>query len=241
MALVCGCLLNACQPPRTNSGFVQVVADAKAVAPGTEWGNETELFQRDVLSEVGDGDRLLVAPIDANSYSDAPVFDETFPAVSIQNVPLTVTMRTRDLRNAAVAAFGRLGLSNESRRTEIVGAILAAGNRFETSRATRKVLVIISSGFEQSGLVNMADVRMRLAPGLTSELIRAIRARGELPSLSGVDVCFGGITAGENGWAEQRRLLEIGEFWRQFFMASGARLRSYGAAFHGCVQRAVAQ
>lgn len=206
-------------------------------APGAAWGRELAILRENVLPHVGPGDRLVVAPIGSHSYTDSPVLDLTLESASaIGSNPLQLTLRNRNLLRHAYAAAVR-GLANDrsTANTEIIAATMAAADRFGSNPGAAKVLILDSTGYEQSSLLNMADVRQQLDADTIAQLVERIRRANELPRLDGMRVCVAGISAGEGGWAVERRIIDVRAFWQAFFRASGATLVSYGTTPEGCL------
>ncbi len=195
------------------------------------------ILKTEILPHVGAGDTLVVAPIGDHAYTDAPVADVTLERPSAFGAnPLQLTLRNRAmLRGLFPAVERRLEADRSSGHTEIVAATMAAADRFNGEPDAAKILIIDSTAYEQSSLVNMADVRQQLDPRSIALLIATIRRANQLPGLSGVRVCVVGISAGEGGWAVERRVLAIRAFWAAFFRAAGAQLASYGTPATGCL------
>lgn len=228
-------IVEACAP-QPRSRFIQVLANVPQTAPGTAWSGEKTVFESQVLGHLRPGDRLLLVGVDASSYTDDPVFDATLETASVLGAnALDAKRQNRKVRQDAEAAFEQLHGSTAGHRTEIVSAILAASQRFEGRPAAQNVLILESTGYEQSGVINMGDARLKLTQSTIEATIDKIRRAGELPRLDGVRVCFAGITSGQGGWAASRRVVTIEAFWRAFFRAGGARLISYGAALTNCL------
>lgn len=215
---------------------VQVLANVRDAAPGQAWSRETSVLHDDVLPHIGGGDRLVVAPIGTRSYTDPPVLDLTLASPSAFGAnPLQLTLQNRRLlRSAYATAVRGLARDRSARQTEIVAALMAAADRFSAEPDAVKVLVLDSTAYEQSSIVNMADSRETLDAGAIAQLVAHIRVLHELPDLHGVRVCVTGITAGERGWADEERVLAVRAFWRAFFAASGATLVSYGTSPDAC-------
>lgn len=235
LAAMCSVLLAGCA---SHTRFVQVLANVRDAAPGSAWPREMTLLGTAILPFVGSGDRFVVAPIGDHAYTDTPVLDIALEAPSAFGAnPLQLTMRNRTvLRNALATVERRLEADRSSAHTEIIAAVMAAADRFNSEPTATMILVIDSTGYEQSSLVNMADVHQQLDPRSVSLLIERIRRASELPQLSGVLVCFAGISSGKGGWAVERRILAIRAFWEAFFHAAGARLVSYGTTPEDCLR-----
>jgi hypothetical protein len=232
---VCAALLAGCA---SHPRFIQVLANVRDAAPGAAWTRELAILKTEILPSVGSGDRLVVAPIGDHAYTDSPVLDLPFAAPSAFGAnPLQLTLRSRTLRQHAFTTVERgLEADRSSVHTEIIAATMAAADRFAGDPDATKILILDTTGYEQSSLVNMADVHQELDPRSISLLIDGIRRADEMPTLPGVLVCVTGISSGERGWAAERRVLAIRAFWSAFFEAAGAQLASYGMAPQACLQ-----
>ncbi len=221
----------------SHSRVVQVLANVRDTAPGGAWPREMNILQTEILPHIGSGDRLVVAPIGDHAYTDAPVLDVTLEAPSAFGAnPLQLTLRNRAiLRQAFATAEHGLEADRSGKHTEIIAATMAAADRFGAEPDATKILIVDSTGYEQSSLVNMADVHQQLDPRSISLLIASIRRAEEMPQLDGVRVCVAGISSGEGGWAVERRVLAIRAFWAAFFHAAGARVVSYGTTPQACL------
>lgn len=232
---LCIVLLAGCA---SHPRFIQVLANVRDAAPGAAWTRELAILKTEILPSVGSGDRLVVAPIGDHAYTDSPVLDLPFaPPSAFGANPLQLMLRSRTLRQHAFATAERgLETDRSSAHTEIIAATMAAADRFAGEPDATKILILDTTGYEQSSLVNMADVHAQLDPRSISLLIDSIRRAEEMPSLRGVLVCVTGISSGERGWAAERRVLAIRAFWNAFFAAAGAHLASYGTAPETCLQ-----
>ena len=235
LVVACAALLAGCA---SNERLIQVLANVRDTAPGGAWPREMSILKTEILPHIGSGDTFVVAPIGDHAYTDAPAADMTFEAPSALGAnPLQLTLRNRALLHGLFTTIARRLERDHSRgRTEIIAATMAAADRFNADPEAAKILIIDSTGYEQSSLVNMADVHQQLDPRSISLLIASIRRANELPQLSGARVCIVGISSGEGGWAVERRVLAIRAFWEAFFHAAGAQLVSYGTAPEGCLQ-----
>lgn len=236
LALLCGFTaagFNGC----SGESHLEVLASNRHQARGDAWNLESQAFQQLVDKTIQPGWHVSISAISERSFAAESLYDETIPAYSIVGTNLyqqeqALKKARQDLKNVlAVLDSNRKG----SDRTEIIAAASAAAERFDTDKtASRKLLVIISSGFEQSSVVNMADYSLNLNDEMTDRIIGHLKTLGTMPHLPGVDVCMAGITAGDRRWADHKRLLNISRFWHVFFQAAGARLASYNPSLKGC-------
>jgi hypothetical protein len=227
--------LAGCSGPQER--FVQVVANVRDAAPGNAWNAELAVLRNQVLPQIRAGDHFIVAPAGAHSYTQAPALDVTLGSTSAFGPnPLQVTIRNRALAQRAYATIvSALESSRSKNQTEIVAATMAAADRFAAYPGAEKILILDSTGYEQSTLLNMADVRQPLDARTDALLVERFRRANELPDLHGVRVCVAGISSGESGWAVERRVLAVRAFWERFFSATGATLVSYGTTLEGCL------
>jgi len=169
-------------------------------------------------------------PVSDASATERPLLDESIPGESVvgKNSRQLRDMASAD-RLAAEKALGDLSRRTDGRqRTEIIAAVNGAAERFlDDGPGTKKYLLILTTGYEQSSIVNMADVRLDLRQA-TWPLIRRLTRTGAMPNLRGVDVCMGSVTSGLGAWADTPQYRRIHAFWGAFFAQSGARLVSYG-------------
>jgi hypothetical protein len=217
-------------------GHVELLASTRLQAADNAWDFEAAAFQDAVSRAVAPGQRLVIAPISDRSWAESSLFDASIPEFSLfgQNQHF-IDVEVKEKRVAAKGVLTTLDQRRRgSNRTEIFSAVSAAANRFGTDEPeTRKLLVILSTGFEQSATVNMADYNLSLDEALTDKLIRQMGHVRTMPRLEGVDVCMAGITAGQ-GRFDIIRGERIHRFWDAYFHAAGGRLASYGPTLQNC-------
>ncbi|WP_337845858.1 hypothetical protein [Thermus sp.] len=176
--------------------------------------------------------KLILAAITGRAYT-APVRVLETPD-PMQSNRFAVEKRLQELKKEALAAFDRLRAqaAAECRRgTEIIGALKAAGER---ARGPGRILVL-AHGFEQSELMNLYDYRLRLErPEVRASLLEKVMGRLGLPSLRDQEVCFAGLTAGNDQNANSRLTGSIRLFWEELITASGGKLVGYGVSPRTC-------
>jgi hypothetical protein len=120
--------------------------------------------------------------------------------------------------------------------SEIIGALKAAGDRLRAKPDnTRKLIVVLSHGFEQSRYMNLYDYKLDLhSEKERQRLIQRVSGGGVLPHLAGVTVCMAGITAGDDDNADAWLTTGVQAFWVDLFKESGAILASYSSGLSGC-------
>ena len=231
---------------KTESVHVEVLAGVRHVAPGDAWDLEVRAY-RATYGELlrRDGYRVVIAPISDRSLSEAPVFDATAAAESFfgMNQDDAEHARTQTAKRAEIALATLGSRRNGLARTEIINAVVAAHDRFDVDPGSKRhVLVILSTGFEQSSIANMADYGLRLnAPSIRRRFVEHLRATGQVVELRGVDVCMLAVTTGQGHWSDYNRSRGVRLFWRDYFAAAGARLAGYGNSVESCPPISAAQ
>lgn len=176
--------------------------------------------------------QLVLAAITGRAYT-APVRVLETPN-PMQSNRFVIEKRAQELRKEALAAFDQLRsrTSADCRKgTEIVGALKAAGER---ARGPGWILVLVH-GFEQSELMNLYDYSLGLErPEVRASLLERVRKRLGLPQLKGQEVCFAGLTAGDDRNANSRLTGSMRLFWEELITASGGKLVGYGVSPRTC-------
>ena len=216
---------------------VEVLASNHHQARGNAWPLERDAFLQLANTGIQPGWHIVVSPISERSFALQALYDEALPAYSFVGTnfyqqDLAKKKGQADVKKAlAVLDANRAG----SDRTEIIAAIGSAAKRFGGDKgSSKKILVILSSGFEQSSVINMADYHLDLNEATAKHIVEHLQQLGTMPQLSGVDVCMAGITAGDHQWADQKRLVNIEHFWELFFTSAGANLVWYEPTLKGC-------
>ncbi len=221
--LIAVALLAACS---SRPSHVEILAAIRADAPGQAWPLETAAYRELGTALFGPGQHVVVTPLSDLSATEASVFDQSVESDSLVGAnPMQIKERAAKIRADYDRAIVPLAERHVDRpRTEIISAVVASASRFEDDPADAdKVLVILSTGFEQSGVLNMGDASLSLRAE-TPAILASLRHRDLVPNLAGVRVCMAGITAGANGWADTNAALAIKTFWDDYFRATGARL-----------------
>lgn len=176
--------------------------------------------------------RITLAAITGRSYTAPTRILETSPPLSTPRFQLE--REAKALRGEALKAFDELRqeATAECRKgTEIVGALKAAGER---ARGPGRILVL-AHGFEQSELMNLYDYSLKLErPEVRAQLLERVRKKLGLPNLKDQEVCFAGITAGNDQNANTRLTGSIRLFWEELIAQSGGRLLGYGVSPRVC-------
>ncbi|AWR87991.1 hypothetical protein [Meiothermus taiwanensis] len=176
--------------------------------------------------------QLILAAITGRSYT-APVRVLETPD-PMQSNRFTIEKRVQELKKETLVVFDQLRsrTSAECRKgTEIIGALKAAGER---ARGPGRILVL-AHGFEQSELMNLYDYNLKLErPEVRANLIERVRNRLGLPKLKDQEVCFAGLTAGDDRNANSRLTGSMRLFWEELITASGGKLVGYGVSPRTC-------
>jgi len=220
------------------AAHVEVVAAVRHVAPGEAWDLEAASYRatfHELLQQ--NGDRLVVTPLSDRSLSETPIFNLIAPTESFvgSNHDDAEHDRSKDEAEAAISLKTLAARRAGSKRTEIIDALVGAHERFDADdEHVVRLLLVISTGFEQSSIVNMADYGLKLnAPTIRRRLIAHLKATGQVVDLRGIRVCMLGITGGEGGWDYNRRK-GVRLFWEDYFRAAGAVLEGYGPTAASC-------
>jgi hypothetical protein len=209
---------------------VELLASIKADAPGQAWPLEAADYRQLGESLFGPGQHVVVTPISDLSATEASIFDETTASDSLLgDNPMQIQEKAKATRERYYESISQLEARRSGHsRTEILSAIVMSASRFQDdSPRADKVLVILSTGFEQSGNLNMGDATLSLRAA-TAAILSALHHRNLVPDLHGVKVCMAGVTAGERGWADSNSAFAIRSFWNAYFQDAGARLIAFG-------------
>ncbi|MER3490574.1 MAG: hypothetical protein C4328_11965 [Meiothermus sp.] len=217
---------------------VQILVALGCSAPRSVQNDYRQMLEGEVLPLLF-GQRLLstqvrltLAAVTGRSYTaPARVLESPDP---LQTNRFELEKRAIELKKEALKTFDALRAQASSactRGTEIIGALKAAGER---ARGPGRILLLVH-GFEQSEIVNLYDYHLRLEQAqVRAELLNRVRARIGLPPLKGQEVCFAGITAGNDRNANSRLTGSIRVFWEELIAASGGRLVGYGVSPRSC-------
>lgn len=176
--------------------------------------------------------RLVLAPVTGRSYTATIRVLETPDALNTPRFKLERFKQS--FHQQAIGAFDdlrKLAAAECTKGTEIVAALKAAGER---ARGRGKILLLVH-GFEQSELANLYDYHLKLErPEVRKQLLKRIEKKVGLPYLEGQEVCFAGLTAGNDRNANARLTTSIRRFWEELVEASRGRLVGYGASPRVC-------
>jgi hypothetical protein len=218
---------------------VEVLASIRHSASGSAWNVEAESYRGICTALLGRNDiRIVITPISDRSLTEASLFDEISPGESLFGKNDYDASRERKslARKAEDVLATLLSRRSGSPRTEIINAIVGVADRFAAApHDASRLLVIVSTAFEQSSILNMADYHLNLNSGaIRRRVLEHLKATGQLVNLRGVDVCMLAITNGDHNWADYNRSRGVRRLWRDYFAAAGARLMGYGAAIGSC-------
>jgi len=214
------------------TSHVEILASIRADAPGPAWNAESLDYRVLERLAFSYGHHVVITPISDASSTERPLLDASIPGLSLTGLNPRqlddLAVADRKLSESALHALWSRAAGRQ--RTEIIAATVAAAERFaDDPPGTRKILIVLSTGFEQSSVVNMADVSQNLNAE-TWPVIRRLGKSQMLPQLSGVTVCMASISAGLHGWSDSPEYRRIHRFWHAYFQTAGAALISYGPA-----------
>jgi len=221
-------------PPPTH---LEVLANARYAAPDEAWKLEGDLYKLILTRSLRPGDHFVMAPISDRSFSAPPLVNELLPVATLTGTNAVEAQQKLDeVRAEAAAAFGRLALIGARHpRTAIIAATQAAAERFRgDGPSVRKIMVLLTTGFEQSGYVNMGDARLNLDRDTIDQILKHLKSADSLPDLGGTEVCVAGITAGLGEHIDTPQQKRIQDFWTEFFVRAHANLESYGVTLDAC-------
>lgn len=216
---------------------VQVLVALGCSAPRSVQNSYREMFAEEVLPRLTErilnaSIRLTLAPVTGRSYTAPIRVLETPDALATPRFTLEKFKHT--FRNQALEAFDQLrkrAIAECTKGTEIVAALKAAGER---ARGPGKILLLVH-GFEQSSLVNLYDYRLKLErPEVRQDILGRVKKQLGLPDLARQQVCFAGLTAGNDLNANARLTTSIRQFWQELVEASGGKWAGYGASPRVC-------
>ncbi|GAA6751479.1 hypothetical protein Thermus77412_20300 [Thermus antranikianii] len=215
----------------------QVLVAVGCSAPRSVQNDYREMLDQEVLPRLSErllntSIRLTLAPITGRSYTAPIKVIETPDALATPRFQLEKFKKT--FHQQALEAFDQLrrrAIAECTKGTEIVAALKAAGER---ARGPGKILLLVH-GFEQSSLTNLYDYRLKLErPQVRQEILERVRKQLGLPQLRDQEVCFAGLTAGNDRNANARLTSSIRLFWQELVEASGGKLAGYGASPRIC-------
>lgn len=216
--------------------FVQVLISIGESAPRDAQGHYADLLEKQVMAQLPNGTRLQLAPIDHRAFTASAV-TINYPGDSLLSRPTGLEERKARQNQIAAAesALAEFAKRPAGSGTEIIGAVQAAAKRFQGAPGGKKLLILLTTGFEQSEFFNLYDTLLDLQqPQTIDQLLAKVKAGGAIPDLHGVTVCVAGITNGDDNNAPLRLVSGLEHWWRAYFSAAGATLASYGAGLEGC-------
>jgi hypothetical protein len=220
------------------AGHVEVLASIRHLASGDAWDLEEQAYRAVYHGFLGQsGFRLVITPISDASLVEATTFDKVSPEESFfgQNHDDAEHERNLVIRQAEGVLRSLAARRSGKNRTEIINAIVMAADRLRGDLASSHILIVLSTGFEQSSVMNMADYRLTLNDDATRKrLIDHLKVTGQVPDLRGATVCMVGITNGAGGWSDYNRRRGVQRFWQDYFAAAGANLVGYGSTVASC-------
>lgn len=189
-----------------------------------------------VLGSIRPGNILLADVITGNSLASAALpVKVQFPVLTAGGVKLKHDQEMRDKKTEAADGLRELTLKQAAPATDLLGAFSQAGKILNGSgymTSPHKTLIVFSDAIHQAGTVDFASER--LTDRRIQELIQQEKDKGNMPDLKGVQVWFAGAGAAEGGQSgiSQDQMLDIEQFWLEYFKQAGATLSPdhYGAS-----------
>jgi hypothetical protein len=248
----------ACHSTPEAITHVEIIAAEHYAAPEKTWDDEIDNLHQ-ILSFYSSQRSidLSVTPISDHSETepDFEIFRPT-PSQSFgdSNDVLREANEKRRMKKNYDSAFNSLDLTQPSHnKTEIIASILAAENRFASYASpntlpVKNILIILSSGFEQSAAplagtnytdpktgLNLADEHIVLEKDkIRDGIIGYLKQTAQIVDLKGASVCMIGITSGFHGHIPHKRSQAIHAFWSRYFAESNAELIGYGSGTSSC-------
>jgi len=173
---------------------------------------------RELLGTLPAGSKVTVIGITENSFGQPFIL----LSATISDDPGYFGERLASARRQLVSAWEKRSMSVEpsAKNTDILGAVLLAGELFGNNQGTTKTLILYSDMRNTTD-----DVNFEKAQNIDSEVVlAALNRQGLLPDLRDVTVeVFGADAAGEQvaQWKSQKR------FWTAYFTKAGARVLGY--------------
>jgi hypothetical protein len=184
------------------------------------------LFEQDLLNVIvpslGEGDRLLIAPISDRTFTDFhPIVEATFPPKphfngwmdntlkynqQVKETSVQVLRLRERIRTQISEMFARTGGSPQ---TDIFSSLVIAEKLFDHEHR-RKVLVLMSDMVQDYPPYRFEKIKWN--PDVHRQMLDDLSSRGFVPDLSGVCVYITGISAGSADMAER-----ISDFWQAYF------------------------
>lgn len=215
---------------------VELLVAAGATIPAGRWPAYRAMAGA-VAGCAGESATLTLRPITADSLTELPVFAGEVPAATGQNAvnPLRYRSDQRGFVVKAAAAVDTLpAIGKTTGGSDPLGALAAAGQDFRTApAASQHVVVAIFNGWQQTRSLNLFRYRSDPA-GSTAPALRALRASGALPDLSGTEIVIVGLTPGDARMqTSDAQLAELCRFWRSVVEAGHGTLRLCAAGLPG--------
>jgi hypothetical protein len=189
------------------------------------------LYEQDlanvILPSLGEGDRLIIAPISDKTFTDFhPMVEATFPSKphfngwmdnvlkynqQVKDVDAQVAQLKSRLKTEISNLFAR---GRGSSQTDIFSSLVIAEKLFD-NEPRRKVLVLMSDMIQDYPPYRFEKVRW--SQDINQQILTDLDARGFVPDLSGVCVYVSGISAQSADMAER-----ISDFWQAYFRRTNA-------------------
>jgi len=166
------------------------VASGSAIPPG-RWAAYHKMASV-VVACARPGTRITIRPITQHAFTETPVFANVVPVgISVRGNPLSAEMQRRYFIRRAGSALDKLAsIGSAGHGNDPLGALMAASR--DISPRSQAVVVLIGSGWQQSGGINTFAFHVppeRFAP----KVLHDLRVSHALPNLKGAHVILAGI------------------------------------------------
>ncbi|MBP9136473.1 MAG: hypothetical protein KBF31_05645 [Chitinophagales bacterium] len=226
----------ACKPePPLATKTVVVLYDLSASVDKTSLENY-ETFSNLIFDKLQQGDVMLGAKISENSITERnhicelklPLFEPTSTNTIIKNQEKITydKMVSSKTKEAKTSLHNTLFEDHSSvNKTDILSAIKASEQIFNTYPASKQILVICSDMLEAEETVNFEKKNPDKA--FLDNLIKSQTSKGTFPNLKNITVIVEGANAGNND-----QFFAVQNFWIEYFKATGASIEKQNYAAH---------
>jgi hypothetical protein len=219
---------------------VELLVAAGPTIPGGRWPAYRAMATA-VAGCATAGTSVTLRPITDHSLTELPLFSAAVPDETGQNAvnPLRYATDLRAFAAREASAVDRLpGFGKNDGGSDPLGAFSAAGQSLRLEPGPAKhVVVAVFNGWQQTRALNLFAYQRDPAAS-TAAAVRALRASGALPDLSGSDVVIAGLTPGVSSMhASDAQLAGLCRFWRGVVEAAGGDLKLCAAALPGIGDR----
>lgn len=181
------------------------------------------------------GSRVELLPITDVAVGAASTFSGTVPGASpTQSNPLRIALERQQFVARGSDALGEiLATKHRYGGSDPLGALYSAGELLQRSTTSKRVVIMISNGWQQTRSIN--EFRYRHNPAShASVVIRKLRSDGILPNLTSTDVLVVGITMGDPRLVvDGAQFAGVCRFWQSIIDASKGTMVQCGRTLPG--------